>query len=89
MLAHKFEPTKNLNPQHGNTTMLAESVLLDQMQLHCNDLFDIFYWIWRQSLLFACTLTKTFLGCQVNDLQKNFNIAMSPVRAFFDQKKSQ
>ena len=43
MLAHKFEPTKNLNPQHGNTTMLAESLLLDQMQLHCNDLFDIFY----------------------------------------------
>ena len=41
-----------------DSAMLAESRLLDQMQLHCNDANGYFFCIWRRSLTFAFHIFK-------------------------------
>ena len=59
--------------------MLAESRLLDQMQLHCNYANGHPFYVYEDAAHPLRAKTKTFLRWQT-DQQKEFNNAMSSVR---------
>ena len=62
------------------TAMLAESRLLDQMQLHCNDANEHPFCVYGNAAYpLRAHLQKPFHGASLNDQQKEFNAAMSSV----------
>ena len=62
------------------TAMLAESRLLDQMQLHCNDANEHPFCVYGNAAYpLRAHLQKPFHGTRLNDQQKEFNTAMSSV----------
>ena len=61
--------------------MLAESRLLDQMQLHCNDANGHNFCVHGDAAYpLRAKLQKPSHGARLNDQQKEFNTAMSSVR---------
>ena len=64
-----------------DSAMLAESWLLDQMQLHCNDANGHPFYVYGDvAYPLGAHLQKPFQGARLNDQQKEFNSAMSSVR---------
>ena len=64
-----------------DSAMLAESRLLDQMQLHCNDANGHPFCVYGDAAyLLRAHLLKSFQGARPNDQQKEFHIAMSSDR---------
>ena len=62
------------------TAMLAESRLLDQMQLHCNDANEHPFCVYGNAAYpLRAHLQKPFHGASLNDQQKEFNTAMSSI----------
>ena len=64
-----------------DSTMLAESRLLDQMQLHCNDANGHPFCVYGDAAYpLRENLQKPFQGAKLNDQHKEFNTAMGSVR---------
>ena len=61
--------------------MLAESWLLDQMQLHCNDTNGCPFCVYVDAVYsLHAHLLKSFQGLRLKDQQQKFNAAMSSVK---------
>ena len=62
--------------------MLAKSWLLDQIKLHCNDGNGYPFCVYGDKAYLLCAyFQKPLQGTRLNDQQKEFNTAMSLVRA--------
>ena len=65
-----------------DSAILAESRLPDQMQLHCNDANGHPFCVYGDAAYpLRAHSQKHFQGVRLNDQQKEFNTAMSSVRA--------
>ena len=70
-----------MEEKRHDSAMLAESWLLDQMQLHCNDDNGNPFCVYGGAVYpLRAHLLKLFQGGKLKDQQKEFNTTMSSVK---------
>ena len=78
LVANLYEP---IGGKQHDSAMLAESRLLDQMQLHCNDANGHAFCKYGDAAYpLRAHLQKPFQGAGLNDQKREFNTTMSSVR---------